>query len=122
MLSTGLLIASEIRRAVDNANKNVTTRISESARQQNEAVALDLERLYMITEALWTIIKTQNNLTDENLTEIINDIDARSGKVDGRRKKEMRPDCPQCGRKMIGKNTTCLWCGATVKLEPFKKY
>ncbi|MCL1910125.1 MAG: hypothetical protein FWG05_04220 [Kiritimatiellaeota bacterium] len=117
-----MVFASQVRNAAKEVKNNRIISVAEEARQQNEAVALDVERLFMITEALWTIIKTQNNLTDENLTEIINDIDARSGKVDGRRKKEMRPDCPQCGRKMIGKNTTCLWCGATVKLEPFKKY
>jgi len=95
---------------------------ADEARRQVESLSLDVEKLYMITEALWSIVKKQNNITDDHLLELIKGIDMRSGKLDGRRKREVRPDCQECGRKMISKSTICLYCGAIAKLDPFKKY
>ena len=105
-----------------NIHAASTERIAEDARLRSEDLMLDVEKLFMITEALWTVVKKQNNLKDENLHELINEIDMRGGKIDGRRKKEERPNCTQCGRKIMGRNTVCLYCGATAKLDPFKKY
>jgi hypothetical protein len=100
---------------VDNSKANETS-------IQAEALAMDVEKLYMITEALWSIIKFQSKLTDDHLSDLIAEIDMRSGRLDGRRKREERPDCQQCGKKMISKSTTCLYCGTVAKLDPFKKY
>ena len=96
--------------------------IAEEARLQNDSMAHDIEKLFMITEALWSIIKKQNHLKDDDLIELIHDIDKRSGKVDGRRAKEERPNCSQCNRKIMARNTVCLYCGTVAKLNPFKKY
>ena len=95
---------------------------AEETRIQNEEMAYDIEKLFMITEALWSIIKKQNGLKDDDLIELINDIDKRSGKADGRRAKEERPNCPQCNRKIMARNTVCLYCGTVAKLNPFKRY
>ena len=107
---------------VVNVETPQTRHNADAARLLSESLALDVEKLYMITEALWTIVKKQNNITDDHLLELIKGIDMRSGKLDGRRKKEVRPDCQQCGRKMISKSTICLYCGTVAKLDPFKKY
>ena len=89
---------------------------------QNESLQADIERLFMITEALWTIIKQHTDLNDDHLDNLIGEIDMRDGKPNGRRKKEERPECPACKRKAIGQHKNCLYCGATIKLDPFKKY
>jgi len=97
-------------------------KIADEARMKVDALAQDVEKLYMITEALWSIVKFQSKLTDDHLSDLVKEIDMRDGKPDGRRKREERPDCQQCGRKMISKSTICLYCGAVAKLDPFKKY
>ena len=50
------------------------------AREAQTGVELmqhDIERLLMITEALWLFIKTQHNYTDEDLVKVIMDIELR---------------------------------------------
>ena len=89
---------------------------------QNANLQADVERLFMITEALWTIAKTQCGLKDEQFDQLVTEIEMRDGKANGRRKQEERPDCPACKRKAIGQHKSCLYCGAAIKLDPFKKY
>jgi uncharacterized OB-fold protein len=46
----------------------------------------------------------------------------QDGKLDGKVAKEkIRPGCPQCGRTLIGRRPVCLYCGAQVALDPFKR-
>jgi len=42
-----------------------------------------IDKLYMITEALWLLLKEKSNLDDENLTELIAAIDMKDGHRDG---------------------------------------
>ncbi|MCL1888066.1 MAG: hypothetical protein FWF96_04260 [Kiritimatiellaeota bacterium] len=108
-------------RAIEVVDEETKQRAHE-LRLQADALALEVEKLYMITEALWTLVKRQAGLTDRQLLGLVKDIDLRSGKLDGRRKRETRPDCPECGRKMLSRSSLCLYCGAVVELDPFKKY
>ena len=118
----GGMIASNARRTSENAGKNSATNVAHDARQQAESLALDVEKLYMITEALWSIIKQQSNFDDKVLRDLISGIETRDGIANGRRKREARPDCPECGRKIIGGNKKCLYCGAVPEMDPFKRY
>lgn len=89
---------------------------------QNEAILFDLEKLFMITEALWTILKQQHGYTDEHLVETIQGIDLRDGKLDGRvTKSSQRPTCPQCGRIISRRKARCLYCGADAPQQPFER-
>ncbi len=58
----------------------------------------DVEKLLMITEALWTIIKEQLGYEDEELIRRIEEIDMRDGKLDGKVKGSVNPLCPECQR------------------------
>ena len=47
----------------------------------------------------------------------------RDGKLDGKVAK-VKPDCPKCSRKLMGKRPVCLYCGAEVArvdLQPFSR-
>ena len=57
-----------------------------------------VEKLMMITEALWTIIKETTDYTDEDLIEIMREIDLKDGKLDGKVASETPDNCPNCGR------------------------
>jgi DNA-directed RNA polymerase subunit RPC12/RpoP len=116
------VLADNIRRQLDKPNNSINTDALYEARRKTESLEREVGKLFLIVEALWTIIKKQNNLSDEYLTNLVNEIDAQDGNPNGQKSKEARPDCPKCGRKVIGNNKNCLWCGAEVKLDPLKRY
>ena len=91
-------------------------------RSKLEGVGNDVERLFIITEALWTLLKEVNGLTDADLEHMIEEIDLRSGKRDGKRAKQERPLCPSCQRRNSGRMPTCMYCGVALTIEPFAKF
>ena len=92
-----------------------------SSRLVFDFMAMDVEKLLMITEALWTILKEQHGYTDEDLVKRIRDIDLRDGKLDGKRGKETPQACPSCKRTLIGRHPLCLYCGTKVARDPFQR-
>ncbi len=122
----GVLFASAVHRMVARdraaASGERASRVAADVRTQNESIKCDIERLFMLTEALWTILKEQHGYTDDDLAGRIQEIDMRDGKLDGKVTQEkIRPDCPQCGRKLMGRNPVCLYCGAESTLDPFRR-
>jgi len=99
------------------------SRAATDVRTQNEFIQCDVENLFMLTEALWTILKEKHGCTDAELVQRVQEIDLRDGKLDGKVAK-VNPDCPKCGRKLMGKRPVCLYCGAEVArvdLQPFSR-
>jgi hypothetical protein len=99
------------------------SRAATDVRTQNEFIQCDVEKLFMLTEALWTILKEKHGCTDAELVQRVQEIDLRDGKLDGKVAK-VNPDCPKCGRKLMGKRPVYLYCGAEVArvdLQPFSR-
>jgi hypothetical protein len=111
---------------MDKQNRDGGESVSRSAtdvRSQNEIIQCDVEKLFMLTEALWTILKEKHGCTDAELVQRVQEIDLRDGKLDGKVAK-VNPDCPKCSRKLMGKRPVCLYCGAEVArvdLQPFSR-
>jgi hypothetical protein len=111
---------------MDKQNRDGSESVSRSAtdvRAQNEIIQCDVEKLFMLTEALWTILKEKHGCTDAELVQRVQEIDLRDGKLDGKVAK-VNPDCPKCSRKLMGKRPVCLYCGAEVArvdLQPFSR-
>ena len=84
---------------------------------------LDVERLMMITEALWTLLKEQHGYTDDELIRRVNAIDMRDGMLDGQVAKELSPVCPKCHRQQpIKHRPLCLYCGSLIAPDdPFHR-
>ncbi|MFC1452383.1 hypothetical protein ACFLSJ_03455 [Verrucomicrobiota bacterium] len=82
-----------------------------SAASKVAALEEDVNHLLMIVESLWEILKEQHGYDDVELFKRVTEIDMRDGKLDGRKKKTAVPDCPHCGRKMMGRRPVCLYCG-----------
>lgn len=86
------------------------------------ALRLELERLYMVTEALWGMLKETGKFTNDDLIERVAEIDLRDGKLDGQNTIKAGPTvCPQCERVMQRHRPTCLYCGTAVLQEPFAR-
>lgn len=111
---------------LDTQNRDGGESVSRAAtdvRAQNEFIQCDVEKLFMLTEALWTILKEKHGCTDAELVQRVQEIDLRDGKLDGKVAK-VNPDCPKCSRKLMGKRPVCLYCGAEVArvdLQPFSR-
>ncbi|MCB1125876.1 MAG: hypothetical protein KDM81_05230 [Verrucomicrobiae bacterium] len=120
----GLFIAGAAgQMAQANRAESTADRAAHAAsevRRENESLRLDVEKLFLITRALWTLLQEQHGYTEEQLIQRIQEIDLEDGRLDGRIAQE-RPDCPQCGRKLIGQRPVCLYCGAAVVLGPFQR-
>lgn len=72
------------------------------------------ERLMLITEALWEILKEEHNYTDEKLIEKLKIIDLKDGREDGR---VLLPPskCGNCDKTLEKGADICIYCGTPVK-------
>ena len=104
-LSSGLGAYNAAKNAADTANSAAAD--ARQAQTSTELMRHDIDRLLMVTEALWLFIKTQHNYTDEDLAKVINEIDLRDG--------------PACGRANSGKRPLCIYCGKPVPMDPFAR-
>lgn len=81
----------------------------------------DLDRLLMITEALWTLLKQEHGYTDDVLTGLIENIDQRKVRVDGTTVKDPPLICADCGRPNLAKRAFCIYCGKPLQGNPFAR-
>jgi len=91
------------------------------AKSDVDGLRFDVERLLMVTEALWMILKEQLGYTDDELYRRVAEIDMRDGKLDGKVAKTQPATCPHCNRTIIGRRPTCLYCGQAVSPDLFKR-
>jgi len=69
-----------------------------------------MDRLSIITQALWELINEKTSLTESDIEAKITDIDIRDGRKDG--KITGRPtSCPKCARPAHTRQRTCPYCG-----------
>lgn len=100
------------------------TQAENAAREAKTDVELfkhDIDRLLLITEALWTFIKQQNGYTDDALVKLIQDIDHRKSTASGVAIKDAPVACPACGRPNMAARNFCLYCGGALPANPFAR-
>ena len=95
---------------------------SVSARARNsESMALEsmesvkelrhqVERLSLLNQALWELIRGKAGLTDADLERMASEIDQRDGVADGKMGGGAVA-CPTCRRVSNAKHFKCLYCG-----------
>ena len=88
----------------------------EVAELQNE-----VERLLLITEALWRILKEKHGLDENELVKQITLIDLEDGKLDGRKAATPPQPCPKCQRMLAKHRPRCLFCGEPIAADPFQR-
>lgn len=91
------------------------------AQEEINALNWKVEKLTMITEALWRIVKKSQNLDDEFLKKLVDEIDLADGKLDGKVAKTAPTKCPTCLRVMSNKIKKCVYCGAVSNADLFKR-
>ena len=89
-------------------------------RLQCECQQNDIEKLLIITQALWELLKKEHGYSDEVLLKKVTEIDMSDGRLDGKVAKVERPNCVSCGRK-LGRLPTCIYCGTITPRNPFER-
>jgi hypothetical protein len=89
------------------------------AKTETETLRHDVDRLLMITEALWTFLKKEHGYSDEELANAVKEIDLRDGRLDGRVGKSPPKACPSCGKMNSSKQLRCLYCGQPLPVTLF---
>ncbi len=107
--------------SVPDFNAQADTSQSRALRTDLDFLRTDIERLLMITEALWGILKEKHGYTDEELTNRITEIDRRDGAVDGRVAQSPPGSGPRCNRTLERKRPYCLYCGQAIAWDPFER-
>lgn len=78
-----------------------------------------VERLLMITEALWDILKEQHGYTNDELMRRVALIDLKDGKLDGKVARTGPAQCPKCQRVLNRRHMQCIYCGEQIVQDPF---
>lgn len=91
------------------------------ARDEVDLLRADVEKLLMISEALWSMLEEQHGYTEDELVRRVEQIDLRDGRLDGKVAKGPAERCPGCHRAILGRRPVCLYCGHTVKRGPFER-
>jgi hypothetical protein len=91
------------------------------ARSQLELMRMDIDRLFMISEALWTLLRDEHGYTDDQLIQKVKEIDMGDGHLNGKPAKQPPSTCSQCGRAMSARRTTCVFCGTENAGDPFQR-
>ena len=106
----------------DNFASAAATAAESTAREAQTNVDLlthDIDRLLLITEALWMLMKQEHGYADEVLTGLIEEIEKRKVIVDGMAVKAPPQICPSCGKTNLAKRLFCIYCGKPILTNPF---
>jgi hypothetical protein len=83
---------------------------------------LRYERMSLVTNALWQLLKSHTGLSDGDLKKYIEEVDLADGIRDGRiSRSNGAMDCPHCSRRVLKSATVCAWCcGNLASGDPFQ--
>lgn len=90
------------------------------AQEEINALNWKVEKLTMITEALWRIVKQSRNIDDEYLKRLVDEIDMKDGKLDGKIAKTPPLHCSNCLRVLSNRIKKCVYCGTVSNGDLFK--
>ena len=64
----------------------------------------------MNCEAMWTVVKQRVGVEDADLFALMEVIDPRDGRLDGRTR-PVTAECSRCGKVVSVRTGVCLYCG-----------
>ncbi len=81
------------------------------ARDGTQALEDRLDKLTLISMAMWELLKQRGKLSEADLLAKVQELDLRDGVPDGKVTRTAR-QCPQCDRTMSPRHKKCLYCGS----------
>ena len=87
--------------------------VARESAMSSDKTRKNTERLYLVVQAMWELLKDKAGLTDADLDAKVQEIDMRDGRLDGQDSTQTDPlTCRQCGRTILSGQAQCSWCGA----------
>ena len=104
-----------IRALRGGANLDRSFNDDRHAQQRDRAEDLDerIDRLLLLTEAMWELLSKHLGFTDEHLAHMVATIDHRDGHLDNRAARPARR-CQACESAVPADRPTCQFCGVEV--------
>jgi hypothetical protein len=96
-----------IRRAEEAAARNAQ-RLQPTVDTSLE-LRVAVERLALVSQAMWELLRERTNLAESDLLAKVQEIDLRSGREDGKRKRSPLK-CAKCGKPNGVQRVRCLYC------------
>ena len=87
------------------------SRRSSRLEERIDALEQRHDRLSLVTQALWELVKRDRGLDDAALTAVVRELDLADGVLDGKTPETVCV-CPECSQVMSVDHETCLYCGA----------
>ena len=79
-----------------------------------EQLEFSLQRMALASQAMWELMRSRLGITETELLAKIKEIDLRDG-VEDQRMTPHVTTCPECGKTLNTKNSSCIYCGATIR-------
>jgi hypothetical protein len=114
-----MMVGSGLSDGYASAAATAAQSTDREAQTNVDLLSHDVDRLLMITEALWTLMKQEHGYADEVLTKLIEEIDGRKVIIDGVAVKAPPQTCPSCGKINSAKRLFCIYCGKPILTNPF---
>lgn len=89
-----------------------TEQTTGDVREEVKELEKRVDRLALLSQALWELLRTHSDVTDVHLRAKIDEIDRRDGRKDGKIS-PMLSNCPKCGKPMNCAISGCAYCGGT---------
>lgn len=106
--------AGNVGKASARATENASLETQESIKELRHQV----DRLSLLNQALWELIRDKAGLTDADLERMASSIDMRDGKEDGKMGGGA-VTCPTCTRVSNAKHYKCMYCGELFEKPAF---
>ena len=111
----GVLQAQQIRDA-DAAADRAGAQANRATERALEA-EMNVERLLLVTQAMWEFLRERTEVTDADLEAKIQEIDLRDGQGDGKMARQVAV-CGNCHRKTgVRAHRRCFYCGTTLEKQ-----
>lgn len=75
-----------------------------------------VEKLRLVCRSLCEVVVSETRFTEESLMDLIDEVDGRDGKVDGRMSVATRT-CPACNRNFGRDRPNCQYCGVPAERD-----
>ncbi len=113
------IIDGILHRQIRHAQNDASTARRDARESQTAIQELEEQvgRLTLVCTALWSLLKQRLNLSDTELVAIIEEVDLRDGRRDGKH----RPGghaCTSCGRTNSVRHRFCIYCEEPLDVPP----
>lgn len=75
-------------------------------------------KMLLICEALWSLLREKQGMSENDLVERVNQIDLTDGTLDGRVRRPPM-ECPKCKRTTPRRLYECIYCGEEIQGNMF---